>query len=51
MTEGPKWRWAVFIIFFILFPIVFHPWWVAVLSVVVFSLLAWLLLPRKPSSE
>jgi apolipoprotein N-acyltransferase len=51
LAEAPTWRWVVFVAFFILFPIVFHPWWVALLSVVVFGLLAWLLFPGKRDSN
>jgi hypothetical protein len=49
MTEVPTWRSVVFIIFFVLFPIIFHPWWLAVLSIVAFGLLAQLLFPKKDS--
>jgi hypothetical protein len=51
MTEIPRWRWVVFIVFVILFPIVLHPWWVAVLSMIVFGVLAWLLFPGKPNPD
>ena len=51
MTEVPTWRWVLFIIFFILFPVVFHPWWLAILSIAVFGMIAFLLKPRKPESK
>jgi len=47
MTEVPTWRWVIFIIFVVLFPIVFHPWWLAILSVALFGLLAHALFPNK----
>jgi hypothetical protein len=50
MTKVPTWRWLVFAIFFVLFPIIFHPWWLAVISVAVFGLLAHLLFPKKDSN-
>ncbi len=33
------WRWVAFILFFVLFPIIFRPWWAAVISGAVFILL------------
>lgn len=43
------WRpWLPIIALFVLFPILFHPWWLFVLSAAVFSFLAWLLLPKNP---
>jgi hypothetical protein len=50
MAEVPIWRWLVFAIFFVLFPIIFRPWWLEVLSVAVFGLLAHLLIPKKDSN-
>jgi hypothetical protein len=49
LTEGPTWRWIVFIIFVVLCPIVFHPWWLSILSVALFGLLALALFPKKDS--
>jgi hypothetical protein len=49
MREVPTWRWAVFVIFVVLFPIVFHPWWLAILSVALFALLVQALFPNKGS--
>jgi hypothetical protein len=43
--KRPAWRWVVFIIFFVLFPIVFKPWWLAIICIAVFSLLMVLLYP------
>jgi hypothetical protein len=51
MKEIPTWRWVVFIIFVVLFPIVFHPWWLAILSMALFGLLAFLLHPEKTDSK
>jgi hypothetical protein len=51
MTEVPTWRWVVFIVFFILFPIVFHPWWLTILSMALFGTLAFLLKPGTPDSK
>jgi len=39
------WRWLVFILVFILFPIIFRPWWMAVISMLVFALLMKLVFP------
>jgi chromate transport protein ChrA len=50
MREGPTWRWVVFAIFFVLFPIVFHPWWLVIISMALFGLLAFLLHPKKTST-
>jgi hypothetical protein len=36
---------------FRLFPIVFHPWWLAILSMALFGLLAFLLHPKKTDSK
>src|SRR5689334_16209242 len=47
MKEARTWRWAVVIAFLLLFPIVFHPRWVPILSAATFGLLLCLLLPRK----
>jgi len=33
------------------FPILFHPWWLLILSAAGYSLLVWLLLPRKEDSK
>ena len=49
ITEVPTWRWALFIIFVVVFPIVFRPWWLAILSVALFGLLAHVLFPGKGS--
>jgi len=40
------WRWFAFILFFFLFPIIFRPWWMAVISMAVFILLMRLLFPE-----
>jgi hypothetical protein len=47
-TTKAKWVWWVLVPFF---PIVFHPWWLAALSVAVFSFLVWLLVRKKGISE
>jgi len=51
MSEVPSWRWWVFIIFAVLFPIIFRPWWLAVISIAAFTLLMILLYPKKPESK
>jgi hypothetical protein len=43
--KPPAWRWVVFIIFLVLFPIVFKPWWLAIFCIAGFSLLMVLLYP------
>ena len=45
------WRWWVYIILFFLFPIVFHPWWLAIICLAIYSLLLILLLQKKPNSK
>jgi hypothetical protein len=47
----PTWRWILFGTFFILFPIVFKPWWLAVASFAVFWLFMIVLYPNKSQSE
>jgi len=49
MTEDRTWQWIVFAIFFVLFPIFFHPWWLAIISIALFGLLAYLLFPKQNS--
>jgi hypothetical protein len=50
-NKPPAWRWLVFVIFVVLFPIVFRPWWLAIICVAVFSLLMVLLFPGKLNSK
>ena len=40
------WRWFAFILFFFLFPVIFRPWWMAVISMVAFILLIKLFFPE-----
>lgn len=47
MKDARTWRWVVFVILVLFFPIVLRPWWVAVLSVIAFGLLLWRVLPEK----
>ena len=52
MDNIPKgWRLGLLIALWIFFPIVFHPWWLLVLSLAAYSLLICLLLPRKSEAE
>jgi hypothetical protein len=51
LSEAPTWQWVVFIIFFILFPIVLHPWWLAILSIALFCLIAFLLKPESLNKD
>lgn len=44
-SKPSGWRWFAFILVFLLFPIIFRPWWIAVISIVVFVLLMKLLFP------
>jgi hypothetical protein len=37
-----KWRIGVFIALFVLFPVVLHPWWLFLLSLVAYGVLVWL---------
>jgi len=45
------WRWLAFILALLLFPIVFRPWWMTVISIAAFILLMRLLFPEffKPN--
>jgi hypothetical protein len=43
----PAWRWWVLIIFVVFFPVVLKPWWLAVVSVAIFVLLATFLRPKS----
>ena len=45
MPKG--WRLWLLIGLWVFFPIVFHPWWLLLISVAVYALLVWLLIPRK----
>jgi hypothetical protein len=45
------WRWILFGAFFILFPIVLKPWWLAIGSFAVFCLLMMVLYPGKSHSD
>jgi hypothetical protein len=49
MPKG--WRLGLLIALWIFFPILFHPWWLLLLSIAAYSFLVWLLLPRKEDSE
>jgi len=40
------WRLWAYIALFLLFTIAFHPWWLAVIAVVIYCLLLWLLFPK-----
>jgi hypothetical protein len=48
LTDGRTW---LFILAFLFFPIIFHPWWMAVISIAVFSLVVWTLSPTVPKSN
>ncbi len=43
--KPPAWRWVVFVIAFILFPVVLRPWWLAIICFAAFALLMRLLFP------
>jgi hypothetical protein len=45
------WRLWSLIALVVLFPIVFHPWWLLVVSLATFGSLLWLLMPRKRTSK
>jgi hypothetical protein len=51
MAKVPTWRWVVFIIFAILFPVALRPWWLAILSLGFFGLFVILFFPRKNDSD
>jgi hypothetical protein len=46
-----NWRWWAVIALCVFFPIVFKPWWLAIISIVVFCFLVAVLYPRKRKSE
>jgi hypothetical protein len=48
--EVAAWRWFLAGILFVLFPLVFHPWWLAITSIAVYTLLVALLI-GKPRRE
>jgi hypothetical protein len=43
----PAWHWWMFVLFVIFFPIIFHPWWMAVICIAVFAAVLAFALPRK----
>jgi hypothetical protein len=45
--QPPAWRWLVFIIFFVLFPVFFRPWWLAILSMAAFAVIGYFLRPDR----
>jgi hypothetical protein len=47
----PVWRWWVYLAVFALFPVVFHPWWLAIICMAVFCGLVVLVLYVKPDSK
>jgi hypothetical protein len=49
VTQIPAWRWWMLAIFVIFFPIVFHPWWLAVISIAIFAAIVALGIPKKNS--
>jgi hypothetical protein len=51
MKKISSWRWAIFIVFAVLFAIVVRPWWLAIVSAAAFCLLAFLLVRRKADPQ
>ena len=53
MTLGgwSGWRLCTLIVLSLLFPIIFHPWWLAVICVAVYGLLVWLISPKQQKSS
>jgi hypothetical protein len=52
MIRMPRgWRLWLLVAVVVLFPIVFHPWWLLIISVAAYGLLVWLLLPPKKNSR
>jgi hypothetical protein len=49
MPKG--WRLWLLIALWAFFPILFHPWWLLLVSVGAYSFVVWLLLPPKENSE
>jgi len=47
----PAWRLFLVGILFVLFPIVFHPWWLAIVCIAIYTLLMVLLLRGRRNSE
>ncbi len=48
LTEARTWLLVLAVLFF---PIIFHPWWMAVFSIAAFCLIVWLLSPTSPKSN
>jgi hypothetical protein len=48
----PAWRQLLVLLLFFLFPLFWHPWWLAVISIVLYAGLVFLALrrPKKPKS-
>ena len=49
MPKG--WRLWLLIGLWAFFPILFHPWWLLLISLAAYSFLVWLLLPPKENSK
>jgi len=51
--QPPPSGWKLLLLIALLgfFPTLFHPWWLFVLSIAVFSLLVWLLVLRKENPQ
>jgi hypothetical protein len=45
------WRLWLLVALLIFFPILFHPWWLLILSATAFALLVWLLMPSRKDSK
>jgi hypothetical protein len=44
----PKhWSWLLLAFVFVFFPILFHPWWLFLVTVAAFCFVMWLILPTK----
>jgi len=53
MDENPRepWRWWAYCLLMLLFPVIFHPWWMAIISLSVFIMLISLILRIKPDKN
>lgn len=45
--KSSTWQWILYIVFFVLFPVVLRPWWLGIISIAVFGVVAYMLHPKN----